>query len=153
MNWKSLRRRLALGIAIGMTLLACRTSDVLTTANQTPTRVAARATFTPLPSPTPTIVPTATRTRAPTARPTTRPPTAIPATALPAATAPPFKYKAVNVKCEHSGQSFIQGTVYEGSSPVNGKLVVMSFALDGPIADKQETGQSGDGFFSMIVNA
>lgn len=148
-------RRLALGIAIAATILACRTTDVLSTASQpTPTRVAARATFTP--APTATSTPTVKPTLRPTLRPTARPPTAKPqptAPPPPAATVPPFRYKAVNIKCVHSGQSFIQGTVYEGSSPVNGKTVVMSFALDGPIADSKESGSDGDGFYSMIVSA
>ncbi|MBI3913573.1 MAG: hypothetical protein HY327_05235 [Chloroflexi bacterium] len=29
----------------------------------------------------------------------------------------------------------------------------MSFALDGPVADKRESGEDGDGFYSMIVSA
>ena len=154
MTLKMWGKRLALGAIFVFTLLACRTSDVLVAQNQpTPTRVV-RPTFTHAPpTATPTPTATRTRTRVPTARPTARPPTVPPPTGAPPPTAPPYKYKAVNVACYHSGQAFVQGTVYEGNSPVNGKMVVMSFAEDGPIADRRESGTDGDGFYSMIVNA
>ncbi len=149
-------RRLALSGALIALTLACRTSDILVAQSQpTPTR--ARATFTPQPpTPTPTPPPTATRTRQPTARPTARPPTAVPppvAPPPPAATTPPFKYKVVNKGCEHSGQTFIQGTVYHGTERVAGVRVVMSADPDGGVVDQKMSGDDGDGFFSLIVNA
>ncbi len=155
MRLNSRFRWLLIGAFAAITALACRTSDViLAPAQPTTTRVAARATFTPAPTATPT--PTVTPTRRPTLRPTARPPTAIPqpiAPPPPAATAPPYKYKAVNVSCVHSGQSFIQGTVYEGNSPVDGRMVIMSADLDGAVAERQESGTADPGKYSMIVSA
>jgi len=126
-----------------------------------PTRTP-RATFTPLPlatdtpQPTATFSPTPKSTLRPTARPTARPPTAAPKpVAQP--TSPPvpqFRYKSANKGCEHSGQTFIQGTIYDnGGGRVNGVTVVMAGVPDGGAADKKESGADGDGFYSMIVNA
>lgn len=110
----------------------------------TPTSIPPTPTFLPSPTSTVTLIPTITRT------PTRRAPT-------PTATAKPFayKFKAVNQGCEHSGQTFIQGKVYDKSGELlNGLIVVLSGAgPDGAIADKRQTGDDGDGAFSFIVDA
>lgn len=106
----------------------------------------------------------ATPTRTLTARPTasriasaTLPPTAVATltlTATATATTASLRYKSANKGCEHSGQTFIQGTVYHGSDRVNGVTVVMSGFPEGVIADKKVTGPpDSDGFYSMVVNA
>lgn len=157
--------RWLLGLVLLSGVLACRVTDTLIAQVQpTPTRTATRRpTFTPVPPPTetkpppsPTIAPSATP-RPPTARPLpsrtpTRPPAPPPPTAVPK---PQFKYRLANQGCEHSGQTFIQGTIYDQSGGViNGVTVVMSGAgPDGGWADKRESGTDGDGFYSMIVDA
>ena len=166
MQFKHWEARLALGALLFAGALACRTTDVFVAeATDVPTRTP-RPTFTPLPSPTDTPEPTATfppsptpvPTRRPTARPTPRPPTPKPPpppVAQP--TTPQFRYKSANVSCLHSGQSFIQGTVYDkAGNHVNGVTVVMSGDSAGSvdsIADKQDSGVANDGMYSMIVNA
>ncbi len=162
MQLKHWGARLALGALLFAGVLACRTADVFVAqATTVPTRTP-RATFTPLPLATDTPQPTApsSPTPKPTLRPTARPATRPPPTAVPkpvaqptSPPAPQFRYKSANKGCEHSGQTFIQGTIYSGSSPVNGVTVVMSGAPDGGFADKKESGADGDGFYSMIVEA
>lgn|SRR5574341_381866 len=153
--------RLALGAMLFAAALACRTADVLVAQAPKPTSTRTpRPTFTPLPPATDTPEPTPTNpptpTRRPTPRPTPRPtarPTLPPPPPPPAATTPPYRYQSANKGCEHSGQTFIQGTIYHGQDHVNGVTVVMSGDPDGGIADKRESGADGDGFYSMIVNA
>ncbi len=54
----------------------------------------------------------------------------------------------------HSGQTFIQGTIYRGSDRVNGVTVALSGAgPDGVIVTTRVSGADGDGFYSIIVNA
>ena len=158
--------RLMLGLVLFAGVLSCRLSDTLLAQAQpttTPTRTP-RPTFTPPPPPSPTIIPptvaktvTRTPTRAPTRAPTAKPvvvPTSPPAPAQP--TTPPYHFKSANKGCEHSGQTFIQGTVYDvppSTSPLNGVTVVMSGSPDGAIADQKQSGTDGDGFYSMIVSA
>lgn len=153
--------RLALGLFLFVGVLACRTTDTfLAQATPIPTRTV-RPTFTPLPPPTATPVPvppTATATLKPTVRPTLRP-TPRPPTAVPPPppvvqpTTPPYRYKSANKGCEHSGQTFIQGTVYSGSNPIDGVRVVMSGVPDGGAADQQDSGTANPGMYSMIVEA
>jgi len=155
--------RLMLGAVLFAGVLACNISDTLiaqTKPTTIPTRTP-RPTFTPLPPPSPTIAPTvAVATKPPTARPATaRPPTAKPVVVptsppAPAApTKPPYRYKSANKGCEHSGQTFIQGTVYSGQSPIGGVKICMAGDPNGPCADTRDSGTDGDGFWSMIVSA
>ncbi|MCL4394711.1 MAG: hypothetical protein M1482_07895 [Chloroflexi bacterium] len=158
-HWVS---RVALGLVLVAGALACRTTNVfLAEATKVPTRTP-RPTFTPMPTetftPVPTNTPLPTATKVPTRRPTARPrPTNTPVpppTAIPQPTTPQYRYKSANKGCDHSGQTFIQGTIYDTSgNHVNGVTVVMSGSSDGAIADKRESGTDGDGFYSMIVNA
>jgi hypothetical protein len=162
MRFKHWGGRLALGAVLFAGALACRTTDVfLAQATLVPTRTP-RPTFTPLPpptdtpQPTATIPPTPTPTRRPTARPTARPPTPVPPPAQP--TQPPlpqFRYKVANKGCEHSGQTFIQGTIYDTEgNHINDVTIALSGAgPDGNIATTQTSGTDGDGFYSIIVNA
>ena len=152
--------RLALGALLFAGALACRTADVfIAQATTVPTKTP-RPTFTPLPPPTDTPEPTATPPPKPTAtrrpatprpRPTNTP--VPPPPPPPQPTVPQYRYKSANKGCEHSGQTFIQGTIYHGTDHVNGVTVVMSGSPDGPIADQRDSGTDGDGFSSMIVNA
>ncbi len=154
--------RLALGAVLFAAALACRTADVFVAQAPKPTSTRTpRPTFTPIPpatdtpEPTPTNPPPPTPTKPPTPRPTRRPPTLAPPPPPPppAATTPPYRYRSTNKGCEHSGQTFIQGTIYHGQDHVNGVTVVMSGAPDGAIADQKVSGADGDGFYSMIVEA
>lgn len=158
---RHLGARLALGAVLLAAALACRTADVFVAQAPKPTSTRTpRPTFTPIPpatdtpEPTPTFLPTPTRrpTPRPTPRPTARP-TVPPPPPPPAATTPPYRYQSANKGCEHSGQTFIQGTIYHGQDHVNGVTVVMSGAPDGAIADQKVSGADGDGFYSMIVEA
>ena len=126
------------------------TSTLTPTPSRTPTSVPTQtpvlptATMQPSPSSTATlVVPTATRTL------TRRP--------SPTATAKPvtYKYKAINQGCEHSGQTFIQGKIYDKTGGLmNGVFVVVSGGgPDGAIADKRQSGDDGDGSYSSIVDA
>lgn len=158
--------RLALGVMLLIGALACRTSDIfLAQATVIPTRTV-RPTFTPLPPPTDTPAPTATIPPSPTAKPTARPtlrPTARPPTPKPPPpppapvaqpTLPQLRYKSSFKDCIHSGQTFIEGHVYDNAGGfLNGVTVAMSGSPDGAIADSKESGFSDDGKYSMIVNA
>ncbi len=130
-------------------------------ATPTPTRT---PTFTPLPTdtPTPLLTPTPTSTRVvppatptPTFTPTFTPapptPTSPPPTATPvpptptpraptATPTPAYDYHTANVGCYHSGDTFIEGTVWEGGAPKNGVTVRLSWAPDGPAAADYVTG-------------
>ncbi len=91
----------------------------------TPTRTST-PTFTPLPTATPTdtpIPPTATATRRVPTR-TPRPPTVAPS---------PYTYRPVFQKCEHSGGTFIEGTVWRSSAgdPEPGVRVAFSASPGG----------------------
>lgn len=162
MDLKHWGARLALGLVFVAGALACRTSDVfIAQATAIPTRTP-RPTFTPLPPDTDTPVPTPTFPPSPTPSPTRRRATPRPRptnTPIPPPPPPPqpttpqYRYKSANKGCEHSAQTFIQGTIYHGTDHVNGVTVVMSGSPDGPIADKRDSGTDGDGFYSMIVNA
>ncbi len=159
--------RLALVALLFAGALACRTADVFLAQapTTTPTRTP-RPTFTPLPPPTDTPAPTATTppepTAAPTKRPTARPlprPTLRPPTPVPpppaAPTTPPYQFTSANKNCFHSAQTFIQGTIYDKSgNHVNGVTIALSGGgPDGPIATTRHSGDDGDGFYSIIVNA
>ena len=161
MQLKHWGARLALGALLFAGALACRTADVfIAQATIVPTKTP-RPTFTPLPPPTNTPEPTATPQPSPTA--TRRPPTPRPRPTNtpvppppppPQPTVPQYRYKSANKGCEHSGQTFIQGTIYDkAGNHINGVTVVMSGSPDGPVADQRESGTDGDGFYSMIVNA
>lgn len=87
-------------------------------------------TFTPAPLPTATPVPP-TPTNTPTFTPTPTP-------------TPAYEYHTANVGCYHSGNTFIEGTVYEGANPKNGVTVRLSWAPDGPAAGDYVTGTNPD---------
>jgi hypothetical protein len=44
------------------------------------------------------------------------------------------------VGCYHSGDTFIEGTVWEGGAPKNGVTVRLSWAPDGPVVADYVTG-------------
>lgn len=159
--------RLVLGAVMFAGVLGCQITDRLVAQLQpTPTSTRTpRPTFTPVPSPTFTLIPPSptvpppTATRTATARPAptrtpTRPPVVIP-TPVPQPTTPQFRYMSANKGCEHSGQTFIQGTIYDkAGNRINGVKIAMSGGgPDGEVAATRESGQDGDGFFSIIVNA
>jgi len=86
----------------------------------------------------PMLTPTPTpRPPAPTATPAPRPtPTSTP-TPIPT---PAYQYHTANVGCYHSGDKFIEGTVWESGAPKNGVTVRFSWAPDGPGAADFITG-------------
>ena len=120
------------------------------TPTDTPTPVATDTptpTSTPTPTDTPTNTPisTPTPTSPPTATPTPKPPTATPTLSAPTATpTPTYYYKTANVGCYHSGDTFIEGTVYEGGEKKNGVTVRLSWAPDGPAAVDYVSGTDPD---------
>jgi len=84
--------------------------------------------LTPTPTPRPPL-PTATPGPKPTPTPT---PTPTPA--------PAYEYHTANVACYHSGDKFIEGTVWESGAPKNGVTVRFSWAPDAPGAADYVTG-------------
>lgn len=140
--------------------LATATQLVTATPTRTNTPVVIRATPT-LARPTTRATPTRTLTLRPTASRTATAaspqPTAATSTPTTTATATAtntsLRYKSANKGCEHSGQTFIQGTIYRGSDRVNGVTVVMSGFPEGAIVAQRVSGTDGDGFYSIIVNA
>jgi hypothetical protein len=52
----------------------------------------------------------------------------------------PYDYHTANVGCYHSGDTFIEGTVWESGAPKNGVTVRLSWAPDGPGASDYVTG-------------
>lgn len=144
---------LALAAAVFTGAFACRTADVLVAeqATVTPTRTPRptrtpipTATDTPVPTDTPTPEPTATSTRRPTVRPTPRPPTEVPAPVVVAPTTSPFEFH-VNppFPCEHSGLTYLKGTVYlDKNDPTNvyvGAIVALGPPDGSTIYDRQKT--------------
>lgn len=127
--------------ALKPTFTATPTTSPTPTATDTPTPTET-PTNTPIPTPTPTSPPTATPTpKPPTPTPAPRPPTATPTPRTPTATpTPTYYYKTANVGCYHSGDTFIEGTVYEGTVPKNGVTVRLSWSPDGPRAADCVTG-------------
>ena len=133
-----LYKNAALVAVLFLATLACRTSDIfIAQANQTPTPTRTlRPSITPIPSatntaiPTPTVAPsfTPTATRRP---PTARPPTPRPQpTAVPQPTVSTMEFH-VNPPspCQHSGISFLKGTVYLDKNDPNSKYVGAIVAL------------------------
>ncbi len=110
----------------------------------TPTPVATDTpvpTDTPTPTETPTNTPVPTPTSPPIATPTPKPPAATPTPSAPTPTPPPsYEYLTANVGCYHAGDTFIEGTVWEGGEPKNGVTVRLSWAPDGPAAANYVTG-------------
>ncbi len=154
MQLKHWGARLALGVLLFASALACRTADVLVA--QQPTAVSTRTphpTFTPLPpdtdTPVPTVPPPPTETTAPavptkraTSRPVARatpkpPPTAIPKPAAPAPTpAPSYAYATTNLSCEHAGNQYIKGKVYDSSDPSANGVPGLMMAMGGAGGDR-----------------
>jgi LysM repeat protein len=63
------------------------------------------------------------------------------ATPIPAnATTPPYRYKSANKRCEHSGNYFIDGSVYYQSVQITGVNVVISSAPDGTVTGRAVSG-------------
>lgn len=133
-------------VLVAQSTLACETANLLIAqATVTPTRTP-RPTFTLMPTitntppPSPTLAPTLPPpTVPPTQRPATaRPPTARPATAVPKPTNPPaltvspYEFHVSPVKCEHSGKTFIKGTVYLDKNDPNQRYVGAIVALGSP---------------------
>lgn len=160
---------LSLALLLFVGGLACETTDrVLSVAQAntaTPTRTPTRrptftvvptSTNTPIP-PTNTPLPTATRTatrRPPTATP--KPPTPRPqATTPPQPTTPRYQYSAAGSGCEHSGSSWIKGSVYADKNDPNsgmpGVKVVFGGSAGDAYAKPELTG--GDGVFAFTLTA
>lgn len=181
MSLQHWRARFLLAALVIAGALACRTEDILNVAQSaaTPTRTP-RPTFTPLATPTdiPTVLPTnppatavpvvSAPTKAPTKKPTVKPtakPTSKPPTAPPVVatqppqppTQPPFQwtYHATTPGCEHSGQAFIKGAVYNDKNDVNSKTPGMPVSMgpqDGTTAwANVKTDDNGE--FTFMLNA
>jgi hypothetical protein len=109
------------------TLVAGLPATWTPTLTGTPTRTAI-PTITPLPTDTPLPTSTTTRTRLPTRRPPTStplPPTLVPYT---------YAYRPVNVRCTHSGGTFVKGTVWNGGVPQTGVRIRLSWTPNGSAA-------------------
>ncbi len=161
--------RLVLALAVFATVLACRTSDLLIAEQptNTPTRTP-RPTFTPLPKATNTEVPTlppptVAPTKAPTAKPATakpptaKPPTAKPPTAVPVVvqpTAVPMQYGQNTGQCQHAGNQYVKGRIYDSqdasANGVGGVKVALGGA-DGANAYVTVTSE-GDGFYTFTLS-
>ncbi len=109
-------------------------------------------TGTPSRTPPPTITPLPTDTPLPTAIPTrTRPPTKRPPTRTPAPVVPTlapytYAYRPTNIRCSHSGGTFVKGTVWNGGVPQTGVRVRLSWSPNGPAAaNDQTTAYQADG--------
>lgn len=154
---------LALALVLFFMSLACQASDRILTIAQantaTPTRTrTVRPTFTPQPTvtftPQPTatpIPPTRTATRRPTAKPTVPPPP--PPVAAPQPTKPQFQFRADSFRCEHSGGSWLKGSVYGSNNPddkVPGIGVVFGGA-GGDIYDGPNL-TDGNGDFAFVLS-
>jgi len=99
--------------------------------------IALAAEIPPTPVPTPTPIPQPTPTPAPQPTPT-----------------PAYYYRVAYTACIHSGDTFIEGTVYEGQNRVNGVKVRLSYAPDGPpVVNDYVTGTdpSKPGMFTHIL--
>ncbi len=121
-------------------LPATWTPTITGTPTSTPT-----VTFTPIPTDTPLPTTTFTPTKRPTA--TRRPATAVP---LPQPTpiriVNQYPYRPVLQKCEHSGGTFVKGTVWIGSQPQFDVHVRISWTPNGSsVASDAITGSRADG--------
>jgi hypothetical protein len=148
--------------------IACETTDrVLSVAQAktaTPTRTRTpRPTFTSVPTatdtpvpPTNTPLPTATRTA------TRRPPTPRPPTPKPLPTSPPvvvqpttprYQYAAASWRCEHSGGSWIKGSVYADKNDPNSGMPGVPVVFGGAGGDSYSTPvqTGGDGVFAFTL--
>lgn len=158
-----MKKSVPLALLILLAVLGCSFGGLVAqapTPTPTPTRTL-KPTFTPIPtaSPTPTATdtPIATDTPTPTETPTntpiptptpTSPPPATATPKPPAATpsaptstpTPAYEYLTANVGCYHSGDTFIEGTVWEGGEAKDGVTVRLSAAPDGPGAADYVTG-------------
>ncbi len=161
-----MKKSVPLALLILLAVLGCSFGSLVTqapTPTVTPTRTL-KPTFTAIPTETPIslLTPTPTNTRVvpsatptPTFTPTFTPapptPTSPPPTATPvpptptpraptATPTPAYDYHTANVGCYHSGDTFIEGTVWEGGAPKNGVTVRLSWAPDGPAAADYVTG-------------
>lgn len=110
------------------------------------------ATFTPSITPTPTLTPSSTRL--PTGTPTvTRTRTPIPP--APPPTISPFIYQTFYHGCQHSGGTFIEGTVYRTAAgdPESGARVAMSSAPSGAQIFIEPTGKSrSPGYYLHVLS-
>jgi len=113
------------------------TPTPLLTPTPTNTRVVPPATPTPTFTPTFTPAPPTPTSPPPTATPVPPTPTPLPPTPTPT---PAWDYHTANVGCYHSGDTFIEGTVWESGAPKNGVTVRLSWAPDAPGAADYVTG-------------
>lgn len=149
--------------------LACESSDrVLSVAQAktaTPTRTRTpRPTFTAVPSSTATLVlPSNTPLPPPTRTATRRPPTAVPkpptpkpppaATPVPQPTTPKYQYAAANWRCEHSGSSWLKGSVYADKNDPNSGMPGIPVVYGGAGGDIYQGPEltQGDGVFAFTL--
>lgn len=143
---------LALALMV-VAVLACRTADAFVAKNDpTPTRTP-RPTFTAVPKPTdtpvppptatqpplpppptsaPTKAPTKVPTRVPTKAPTpVPPPVVVPPTNPPPPTVSQFAFGQNTLPCEHAGNQYIKGKVYDSINSDAGGLSGQMIALGG----------------------
>lgn len=116
------------------------TPTPLLTPTPTSTRVVPPATPSPTFTPTFTPAPPTPTSPPPTATPVPLPPTPTPTFTPTATPTPAFEYHTANVGCYHSGDKFIEGTVWESGASKNGVTVRLSAAPDGPAAADYVTG-------------
>jgi len=122
------------------TPLPTDTPTPLLAATPTNTRVVPPATPTPTFTPTFTPAPPTPTSPPPTATPVPPTPTNTPTFTPTPTPTPAWDYHTANVGCYHSGDKFIEGTVYESGAPKNGVTVRLSWAPDAPGAADYVTG-------------
>jgi hypothetical protein len=113
------------------------------------------------PAPTPTLTSTPTVVATPTAINTPVPtPTPVPPTPLPPPPPQPVYFNITVTRCEpNAGVTYVNGTTYVGGVPRSGYIVVFSWAPDGPIVARIQSGPHGGyagwspGFYSHILSA
>lgn len=122
------------------TPLSTYTPTPLLTPSPTNTRVVPPTTPTPTFTPTFTPAPPTPTSPPPTATPVPPTPTNTPTFTPTPTPTPAWEYHTANVGCYHSGDTFIEGTVWESGAPKNGVTVRLSWAPDGPGASDYVTG-------------
>ncbi len=163
-RWAAL---LSLALLLFIGGIACETTDrVLSIAQArtaTPTRTRTpRPTFTAVPTATDTPVPpTNTPPPLPTRTATRRPPTPRPPTPKPPPTSPPvvlpttprYQYSAASWGCEHSGSSWIKGSVYADKNDPNSGMPGVRVVFGGAGGDAFQKPEltGGDGVFAFTL--
>lgn len=158
--------RLALGFVFLIGALGCHLTDTfLAQATLTPTRTRiVKPTFTPVPSATATQPPTAvpSPTKLPptaTRRPATKPPPTKPPVVVPTSPPPPppvsqMQYGTANLKCEHAGNQYIKGRVYDSSNSDANGVAGLTMALGGAGGTDPwvTTRNEDDGFYTFTLS-